>query len=356
MTNRLAALRPLMEAENLDALLCSSDVARYYMTGFPSSAGMALILWEKSYFWTDFRYFELAQREVSGYDIAMVTREKPYKELLRQALEAHGARRVGFEADAMFVSQHTRLREALPVEMIPADKLLNTLRAVKDDHELALMQEAQRIAERALESVLPLIKPGVSEKHICAELIYHMLREGADKVSFDPIVVAGPNSSLPHGHPGDRPIARGDFVTMDFGCMYKGYCSDMTRTVAVGEATAEMRKVYEIVLRAQEAGSAAARGGVVGSTIDAVARKVIEDEGYGEYFGHGFGHGIGLEVHEDYCAGSSEEKILPVGAVISAEPGIYLPGRFGVRIEDVVALTKTGVINLTRAPKELLIL
>ena len=175
-------------------------------------------------------------------------------------------------------------------------------------------------------------------------------------MSFDPIVVSGPNGSLPHGVPSEKPIGQGEFVTMDFGCVYGGYCSDMTRTVAVGYATEEMRKVYETVLAAQKAGIAAARAGVTGREVDGAARAVIDAAGYGAYFGHSFGHGVGVEVHEAPNASPMNEKPLPAGAVISAEPGIYLPGRLGVRIEDVILLTEDGCRNLTKASKELLVL
>jgi len=183
-----------------------------------------------------------------------------------------------------------------------------------------------------------------------------MLRFGAMRMSFDPIVASGPNGSRPHAIPGPRKIQRGEFVTMDFGCVYGGYCSDMTRTVAIGEPTEEMKKVYHIVLEAQLAGIAAARAGVPGKSIDAAARKVIEEAGYGEYFGHGYGHSVGIEIHESPNANTRDESLMPVGAAVSAEPGIYLPGKFGVRIEDVTILTENGCIDITQSPKELIIL
>ena len=183
-----------------------------------------------------------------------------------------------------------------------------------------------------------------------------MLHLGASDMSFDPIVVSGVNGSLPHGVPSEKTIQDGEFVTMDFGCVYHGYCSDMTRTVAVGHVTEEMRRVYDTVLTAQKAGIAAARAGVTGREVDGAARRVIEEAGYGPYFGHSFGHGVGVEIHEAPNAAPSVETALPAGAVISAEPGIYLPGKLGVRIEDVIILTEDGCRNLTRAPKELLVL
>ena len=218
------------------------------------------------------------------------------------------------------------------------------------------MVAAQRIAERALEDILREIRPGVTEKEIAARLQYLMLHYGAEDMSFDPIVVSGPNGSLPHGVPSEKEIRSGEFVTMDFGCIHQGYCSDMTRTVAVGSVTEEMRTVYETVLRAQAAGIAAAAAGVTGREVDGAARRVIEDAGYGPYFGHSFGHGVGVEIHESPNASPRNETPLPAGAVISAEPGIYLPGKLGVRIEDVIVLKDGGCTDITLAPKELIVL
>ena len=222
--------------------------------------------------------------------------------------------------------------------------------------ELEIMIAAQRIAEKALTDILNEIRPGVTEKEIAARLQYLMLHYGAEDKSFDPIVVSGPNGSLPHGVPSEKVIQAGEFVTMDFGCIYHGYCSDMTRTVAVGSVTDEMRQVYDTVLQAQLAGIAAARAGATGKAVDGAARDIIRQAGYGPCFGHSFGHGVGVEIHEGPNATPSNDKPLPAGAVISAEPGIYLPGKLGVRIEDVLYLTPEGCQNLTLAPKELVIL
>ncbi len=218
------------------------------------------------------------------------------------------------------------------------------------------MEAAQGIAERALADILKEIRPGVTEREIAARLQDLMLHYGASDMSFDPIVVSGPNGSLPHGVPSEKEIQPGEFVTMDFGCVYGGYCSDMTRTVAVGSVTEEMEQVYNTVLKAQEAGIAAAQAGVTGKAVDAAARDVIREAGYGEYFTHSFGHGVGVEIHEAPNASSASESPLPAGAVISAEPGVYIPGKLGVRIEDVIIITAEGCRNLTKAPKDLIIL
>ena len=244
----------------------------------------------------------------------------------------------------------------LGVELHPCQSLFYRLRASKDEAEIRSMRRAQAIAEKALDDVLHIIRPGITERDIAAEISYRMLKHGGEGNSFDPIAVTGANSSMPHGVPSDAVVREGDFITMDFGCIKDGYCSDMTRTVAVGYATDEMKNVYDIVLRAQLAGIARAAAGVTGAEIDGAARKVISDAGYGEYFGHSFGHSLGLYIHESPSASPSVKTPMPEGAVISAEPGIYLPGKFGVRIEDVLILREGGCEVITKAAKQLLIL
>jgi len=243
----------------------------------------------------------------------------------------------------------------LNAKLVPFNKEINGFRGVKEEWELDRMRKAQEITDKAFADVLSRIKVGMTELELQAELIYCLYRNGGQGLSFDPIVVSGPNTSLPHGVAGDRVIREGDFVTMDFGVLYGGYCSDMTRTVAVGYATEEMKKVYETVARAQLAGIAATKAGVIGKEIDAAARKVIVDAGYGEFFGHGYGHSLGLEIHEAPNPNPGNANPMPVGAVCSAEPGIYLPGKFGVRIEDVTIIREDGYENITRSPKNLII-
>ncbi len=353
---RLAVVQELLAEQKLDALLLTSPVARFYATGLETSAGVVLVTRDEGFFFTDFRYIEVARQKVTQFRVDMSTKDKSAQTLTAETLHRCKAKRVGFEADTMTVSAHEGWLDKLGLKLIKAQDALAALRAVKGPDEIERMTAAQRIAEAALEELLGgVLRAGMTEKQVAAELIYRMLRHGADSMSFEPIVVSGPNSSLPHGVPGDRQLADGDFVTMDFGCVKDGYCSDMTRTVAIGHASEDMRAVYHIVLEAQTAGIAAARAEVTGREIDAAARAVIEKAGYGECFGHGFGHGIGLEVHENPGAGPMSVQPLPVGAVISAEPGIYIPGKFGVRIEDVIVLTQEGCTNLMRAPKELLI-
>lgn len=353
--NHLRGIAARLKEFKLDGLLITSPAGEYYAVGFHGE-GLVLVTEGESFYITDPRYGEAAESRVTGARLLVTGPGRRAGLLLTQLTESLKLKTLGFEERDLTVERHGLYAKALPCRLEPASRLLAGLRASKGPLELAAMERAQRISERALEEILSFIKPGMTEKEIAARLVYDMLRFGAERLSFEPIVVSGPNGSLPHGVPGGRRVEKGDFITMDFGCVADGYCSDMTRTVGVGQVSAEMAGVYGVVLEAQLAGIAAARAGVPGKDIDAAARRVIERAGYGDYFGHGFGHSLGLEIHESPNANSAEEQPLPAGAVISAEPGIYLPGRFGVRIEDVIVLTQTGCDNLTRAPKELILL
>lgn len=355
--SRFQKIRDQLDAYGLDAMMVTSMPNRLYVTQFRSSAGVALVTKEKNYFITDSRYIEAAGKHVTSAEIRLNTPQTSVTVLTNEILRAHGVKKLGFEEQYATVEEYGRWKEKLSCEeLVPATKLITDLRAVKDQDEINCMVSAQRIAEKALEDVFHFIKPGVTEKEISAYLQYRMLCHGAEKMSFEPIVVSGVNSSMPHGVPSDKKVEVGDFVTMDFGCVYGGYCSDMTRTVAVGYATEEMEKVYYTVLEAQKAGIAAARAGVTGKAVHEAAAKVIEDAGYGEYFGHGFGHSLGVEIHENPRASVANDKPLPAGAVISAEPGIYLPGKFGVRIEDVIIIREDGCTDIMEAPHELIVL
>lgn len=356
--NHFAVIQKKLEAYGLDAMLLTCAPNRFYASGFASAGtdGVAFVTRERSYYFTDFRYIEAATAQVHDAVIEMVKSGRGYLTLLNEAIAKHGVKRVGYEDADMTVSAFRIYREKLSCELIPASELMSELRRVKDAQEVETLIAAQRIAEKALEEIYNDIRAGVTEKELAARLTYLMLHFGAENMSFDPIVVSGANGSMPHGVPTEKTIADGDFVTMDFGCIYHGYCSDMTRTVCVGHVTEEMDRVYRTVLSAQLAGIARAKEGVSGHDVDAAARDVIADAGYGEYFGHSFGHGVGVEIHEAPNASPVNAEPLPAGAVISAEPGIYLPGKFGVRIEDVIILRENGCENITKAPKKLLIL
>lgn len=356
--NHFAAIQKKLEAYGLDAMLLTCGPNRFYASGFASAGtdGVAFVTREQSYYFTDFRYIEAATAQVHDAVIEMTKSGRGYLTLLNETIAKHSVKRVGYEDAYMTVSAFNTYREKLNCELVPAAELMSELRRVKDAQEIEALIAAQRIAEKALEEIYNDIRAGVTEKELAARLTYLMLHYGAENMSFDPIVVSGRNGSMPHGVPTEKMIADGDFVTMDFGCLYHGYCSDMTRTVSVGHVTEEMDRVYHTVLRAQLAGIERAKAGASGDDVDAAARDIIAAAGYGEYFGHSFGHGVGVEIHEAPNASPVNPEPLPAGAVISAEPGIYLPGKFGVRIEDVIILRENGCENITKAPKKLLIL
>ena len=355
--SKLEKLKAAVRASEMDALLLTRGANRRYATGFESGdAGMLVVTAEQAFFFVDSRYIEAAEKELQDAQVEMVDRDRNYVSKINAVIERCGVRTIGVEDDQLSYAEYIKFQSELGAELVSASELMRQQRMVKDEDEIEKLIHAQRIAEKAFDEVLGIIRPGMTEKELAAELVYRMLRGGAENVSFDPIVVTGEKTSLPHGIPGDVEIRAGSFVTMDFGCKYAGYCSDMTRTVAVGQITEEMKTVYETVLRAQLAGIEAARGGVPGNEIDGAARSVIAAAGYGDYFGHSFGHGVGLDVHEAPNAAPNWTKPLPTGAVISAEPGIYLPGKFGVRIEDVLILRDDGCEDITRSPKQLIVL
>ena len=339
----------------LDALLLTGESNCFYATGFLGE-GVTVVTKQGAYYITDSRYTEAAEKTIgAAAKVWEMSRENPMSALIRRALEEAGAVKVGFEEEVMTVAQHKVFSEKLSCELLPASKLLTSLRGSKDEEEITRLVAAQKIAEGALEQLLKEIRIGMTEKEIAARLQYLMVSAGAEKLSFDTIVASGPNSSMPHAVPTERKIQKGDFITIDFGCVYQGYCSDTTRTIAVGEVSEEQRTVYNIVLEAQKAGIAAARAGISGKDIDGAAREVIEKAGYGKYFGHSFGHSLGIDIHESPNASPANEEPMPVGAVISAEPGIYLPGKFGVRIEDTCVFLEDGIEILTKSPKNLII-
>ena len=343
----------LLDGE-VDGLLLTSRYSRHYGAEFDIAEGAAIVTKAGCRYFTDSRYIESAQNNLKGFEVICVDGVGYFK-LLNDAIADFGVSNLGYEEAYLTVAELMGYEKHLNAKLTPFNKEISGFRGVKEDWELELMRKAQQIADKAFAEVLPRIQVGMTELELQAELIYCMYKNGAHGLSFDPIVVSGPNSSMPHGVAGERKIREGDFITMDFGVLYMGYCSDMTRTVAVGYATEEMQKVYNTVLEAQLAGLAVTKAGVPGKDIDGAARKVIADAGYGAYFGHGYGHSLGLEIHESPSPNARNDQPMPLHAVASAEPGIYLPGKFGVRIEDCVIYTEDGYENLATSPKNLII-
>lgn len=338
------------------AVLIFTPANRRYLTGFPSSLGYLLMTHKGNKLFVDSRYFEAATKQAVDTEVVLI--DKLYEQL-NSVIKEQGIKRLLIETENEFAFYQS-LKAKLEVKVVPSqplsDKLL-ALRSVKRKEELDSIVAAQRIAEKAFEDILAFIRVGVTEREIAALLEYKMKQYGAESIAFKTIAVSGANSSLPHGIPTDKAVEAGDFVTMDFGAVINGYCSDMTRTVAVGHATDEMIKVYNTVLSAQENVIKTVKAGIICKDADSAARDIIKEAGYGDFFGHGTGHGVGLHIHEKPNLSPSAENIkLRAGQVITDEPGIYLPEKFGVRIEDMLLVRKNDCKNLTKAPKHLIIL
>ena len=340
-----------------DAVLILSKVNRFYFTGFDASDGALLIGKNGAVFFTDSRYTEAAEKKL-GPDCVMDSAN--LYETLAAIFAGDGVKTVALENDRLTMAEYETLRKKLPdTDFNVTDSLardVNDLRAVKSEEEIEKITAAQRIAEQAFDHILTVIRPGITEREIALELEYHMLRNGADGLSFETIAVSGVNSSLPHGVPGQKKVQPGDFITMDYGALKDGYHSDMTRTVALGGVSEKQKKVYETVLAAQTASLETLADGTSGFDADKAARDVIVNAGFGRFFGHGTGHAVGVEIHELPRLSPKSEQILRAGNVVTVEPGIYLPGEFGVRIEDMALITADGCVNLTRCPKELIVL
>jgi len=354
-SSRLAALLDAVQDVGADALVVSFLPDIRWATGFTGSNGLVVILPDAAHLVTDGRYAEQARAEASGVAV-----HAPGYDLIG-FVAAQGwllpGLRVAVQADHVAVATMRAWRLAFPgVEWVETAGLAEPIVAVKTDAEVAQIVAAQRITESVFEDVCGLIRPGVTEQELAAEIVVRHLRRGCERMAFDPIVASGPNGARPHQRPTDREMRRGDAVVLDMGGVLGGYASDMTRTVFVGEASVEQRHVYGVVLEAQEAAVRAARGGMTGAALDGIARSVIARHHYGEHFAHGLGHGIGLQTHEWPRVSYTNAEPLPVGACVTVEPGVYLEGRFGVRIEDIVHLHGDGCTNLTRADKALRVL
>ena len=305
---------------DVDGLLLTSRYSRHYGAEFDIAEGVAIVTKKGCRYFTDSRYIESAEKNLKGFEVLDVNREVGYIQRLNTAIADFGVTTLGYEEHYLTAEEYFHYDEKLNAKLVPFHKPIYAFRATKEGWELELMRKAQAITDRAFAEVITRIKPGMTERQVAAELVYHMLLNGSEGNSYDPIVITGNKTSMPHGIPGDEVIHEGDFVTMDFGCLKHGYCSDMTRTVAIGYATDEMKNIYNIVLEAQLAGIAAARAGIPGYEIAAAARYVITKAGYGQYFGHGFGHSLGLDIHELPGANLSGKAIMPVGCAVSAEP------------------------------------
>ena len=359
--NKIAALSAVVHEENADAMFLSSDVSLIYATGVTALEGQCIIFADNTaVFITDGRYIEVAEKRLEplGFQVICRKTSAPARNLLAELLAEHAVHKLLYEDAVLTVQEFAQLREQLPdiQEFLPASRRLGVLRACKSEEEIDAIEKAQRIAEAAFARLLPKLRAGITEREAAARLNYYMAILGSEKPSFDTIMLFGENTSKPHGTPSDRALKAGDFITMDFGAVCEGYHSDMTRTVAFGYATDEMREVYETVLRAQAAAEAAAKEGRRCCEMHSAAADVIAEAGFGEYFTHALGHTVGLEIHEYPVASPRCEELLQNGMVMTDEPGIYIAGKFGVRIEDMLVIDGDTPRNLTKCPKELLII
>lgn len=362
---RRQQLKRELQNEQTDVVLIDHPSNLYYYTGFTGGEAMFLMPVNmdvmstndsvEGYVITDSRYYEQVEKECEGLSLVKLERNG-FSATIKSLLHENKKIKILLE-DSMNLAQYMKLKENCPNGMFAlGSNWIGMPRMIKDPEELAKIEKAEEIGDAAFTHLLDILKPGVSEREVALELEFFMKRQGASKLSFDTIVASGPNSSMPHAQVTDRKLQKGDFVTMDFGCVYQGYCSDMTRTVAIGTVTEEMKKVYQIVLDANLRAMEQIAVGKRCSEIDAVARDYIREQGYGEYFGHGLGHGVGLDIHEEPRFSPKCDVITRENMVITDEPGIYLPGQFGVRIEDLVVVKEDGYRKLSQSEKKLIVL
>ena len=352
MIERIRKLRSILHAEKLDALLVSDPLHIRYLTGFSGDTGWTLVGPEQTFLITDFRYEEQARIEAPNSDLLIA--KNGFVEKMAELAPKDTGHRIGFEEVHLPYQAYKKLGEHLShAQWIAQDDLVERLSIIKDAREIAHIREAVRIGDRVFEQVVPLLKPGVTERDIAAEIDYAIRKQSVEGPSFEAIVASGPRASMPHATVSDRAFQSGDLVILDFGAVFRGYASDMTRTLVIGAPTVQQRAVYQIVLRAQESAIAAAKAGLPCAELDRIARTIIKDACYGPQFGHSLGHGVGLGVHEQPRISSKSNQVLEPGMVITIEPGIYIPGWGGIRIEDLVVIQPDGCENLTTAPKQL---
>ncbi|MCK8817496.1 aminopeptidase P family protein [Natroniella sulfidigena] len=354
MEARIERLRAKLTEKELDALLVNNPANRRYLSGFTGTAGSLLISQQEALLITDFRYTEQAQAETTDYEIIEFKDSK--LEMLNQLVTERQIEVLGFEAEHETYDQYLKYQDEFELELRATKGLVKELRRVKEQSEVTKIKEAVQITEEVFAEIQSRLQPGVIEREIAAELEYLLRKKGARGKSFDFIVASGKRSALPHGVASEKKIEAGDLLTIDFGCLYQGYCSDMTRTVAIkDQPTEKQEEIYHTVLEAQQESLKGIKPGVKASAVDQIAREIITEAGYGDYFGHGLGHSVGLEIHEEPRFSPKDDTILEAGMVITVEPGIYLPDWGGVRIEDIVVVTEDGCQILNQFSKELIV-
>ncbi|KHD85975.1 M24 family metallopeptidase [Heyndrickxia ginsengihumi] len=352
--SKLEKLREQFSKHGIDGILITSEYNRRYMSNFTGTTGIVLISEDAAKFITDFRYVEQASKQCVGFDI--VQHQGPVEKEVAKQVEQLGIKKLGFEQDYVSFSMYQLYTGLLQAELVPVSSLIENLRLIKTDEEIKILKEAADIADASFKHILDFIKPGVTELEVSNELEFFMRKCGATSSSFDTIVASGIRSALPHGVATDKVIEKGDIVTLDYGAYYKGYASDITRTIAVGEPSAQLKEIYQIVLDSQLLAVEKIKPGMTGIEADAISREYIASKGYGKAFGHSLGHGIGLEIHEGPNLSMRSAYTLEPGMIVTIEPGIYVPGVGGVRIEDDTLITEDSNELLTHSTKELIIL
>ncbi|WP_187119290.1 M24 family metallopeptidase [Clostridium polynesiense] len=358
MIEKVEKIASKLKAFGIDAIVLHSAENRRYITGLKTSSGAVLITAEgKCACITDFRYIEVLSKK--AYDNICSVYEVPQgmeDEFIGELLKRYHCKSVYIEHFRISAQHYNILKSTWKAELVESNGMIESMRAIKDARELEYIRVSQQIAEHSLDQTFKDVQVGMTEKEVEALLTWNLLKNGSENGIFGIVVASGPNSSMPHALPSGRRIDKGDFLLIDFGAIYNGYYSDITRTAAVGYATEEMKKVYDVVHKANCEAIAALGKGCCGSEMDRAARDIITQSGYGEYFGHGLGHGVGLEIHESPRLSKGSKEIIQAGNVITVEPGIYLPGKFGVRIEDLIYIGEDGIENLTSMTKELTII
>ncbi len=337
-----------------DAVLITSPHNLRYFSSFSGGEGYCLLAKNLKVIIVDSRYTVAAKEECKGFEVIEYFGGKLF-DILNNIIIENSIKILGFEDKALTVNEYNLFKDKLDVELLCIESDLDIMRSVKTDAEIELIKKAEEIGDISFKNVIPLVKVGMTENELAAEIEYQMRKLGAIGPSFSTIAVSGKKTVMPHGIPDSKKIEKGDMITLDFGCIYNGYCSDMTRNLCMGEPTKKQKEVYDIVLKAQLSGLSAIKAGVTGKEADKAARDVIENAGYGAYFGHSLGHGVGLMIHELPNLSPRSDTVLLKNTVVSCEPGIYIEGEFGVRIEDLVVVKKDGIINLTSSTKELIV-
>lgn len=349
---RIEKLREKMAAKEIQSFLVISDPNRNYLSGFTGNESFTLITKDGAYFITDSRYTEQAKLQVKDFQIL------EYKgkiiDFIADLVNSKGIKNIAIEENIVTLSFYQELKSKYTGEILSGQKEIEDLRMIKSKDEIEKIKKAASIADNGFSHLLNFIKEGMTEREIALELEFFMKKQGASGLSFETIAASGNRSSLPHGAASEKVIKNGEFLTLDFGCIYQGYCSDMTRTVAIGDVSSKMIDIYNIVLEANMRVLKSIKEGIACKDIDAIARDYIREMGYGDNFGHGLGHGVGREIHEAPRLSPASDTVLKSGMVVTDEPGIYLPGEFGVRIEDLVLVTEDGLEVLSKSPKELI--